>query len=184
MPPSNSSRIRLGLTSASAARVSPSFSRLSSALARIWSGSSSPTMQRSISFCDVKMMRRRTDFVLDDADVAFQIRERRQAFVERDQVADAVHRFELVLLHQLVGDGNAVDTLAALVQLAHAQEDAAVLFQAEIVGFEHAGHLDVERVVHQDRRPGRSAPRPDWQGVRVRARCQSSCSHKKPTVLQ
>ena len=35
-------------------------------------------------------------------------------------------------------------------RLAHAQEDAAVLFQAEIVGFEGAGDLDEERVVHQD----------------------------------
>ena len=30
-------------------------------------------------------------FVLDDADVAVQIRERRQAFVERNQVGDAIH---------------------------------------------------------------------------------------------
>ena len=36
------------------------------------------------------------------------------------------------------------------VQLAHAEEDAAVLFQAEVVGFERAGYLDVERVVHQN----------------------------------
>ena len=107
-------------------------------------------MQRSISLLRSEDDAAQNGFVFDDADVAFQIRERGQAFVERDQIGDAVHRFELVLLHQLVGDGDAIDALAALVQLAHAQEDAAVLFQAEVVGFERAGHLDVERVVHQD----------------------------------
>ncbi len=36
------------------------------------------------------------------------------------------------------------------VELAHAEEDAAVLLQAEVFGFERAGYLDVERVVHED----------------------------------
>ena len=40
--------------------------------------------------------------------------------------------------------------LAALVELAHALEDAAVLLQAEVVGLERAGGLDVEAVVEQD----------------------------------
>ncbi len=39
---------------------------------------------------------------------------------------------------------------AALLELAHALEDAAVLLQAEIVGFERAGGLNVEAVVEQD----------------------------------
>ena len=89
-------------------------------------------------------------FVFDDADVALEVRERRQAFVERDQIGDAVHRFELVLLHQLVGDGDAIDAVAALVQLAHAEEDAAMLLQAEVFGFERARDLDVKRVVHEN----------------------------------
>ena len=89
--------------------------------------------------------------VLDDPDVALQIGEHRQAFVQRYQVADAIHRFELILLHQLVGHGHAIDLLAALIQLAHAQEDAPMLFQAEIRGFERARHLDVQRRVHQNR---------------------------------
>ena len=37
------------------------------------------------------------------------------------------------------------------VQLAHAEEDAAMLLQAEVFGFQRAGYLDVERVVHEDR---------------------------------
>ena len=40
--------------------------------------------------------------------------------------------------------------LAALLQFAHAAEDAAVLLQAEVVGFQRAGGLDVEAVVEQD----------------------------------
>ena len=50
------------------------------------------------------MMRRRIGFVLDDADVAIEVGDLRQAVVERDQVAQAVARFEFVVLHQLVGD--------------------------------------------------------------------------------
>ena len=74
-----------------------------------------------------------------------------QPVVERDQVAQAVAGLQLVELQQLVGDGDAVDALAALVQVAHALEDAAVLLQAEVVGLEGAGGLDVETVVEQDR---------------------------------
>ena len=69
-------------------------------------------------------------FILDDPDVAVEIGDLRQAVVERDQVAEAVAGFQLVELHQLVGDGDAVDLLAAFLQLAHAPEDAAVLFQS------------------------------------------------------
>ena len=100
--------------------------------------------------CEAKMMRRRIGLVLDDADVAVEIGNLRQAVVERDEVAEAVAGFELVELHQLIGDGDAVDLLAALLQLAHAPEDAAVLFQAEVVGLERAGGLDVEAVVEQN----------------------------------
>ena len=73
-----------------------------------------------------------------------------QAVVERNQVAEAVAGFELVELHELVGHGDAVDVLAALLQLAHAAEDAAMLLQAEVVGLQRAGGLDVQSVVEQD----------------------------------
>ncbi len=89
-------------------------------------------------------------FVLDDADVAVEVGDLRQAVVERDQVAQAVAGFEFVELHQLVGDRDAVDAFAALLQLAHALEDAAVLLQAEVVGFERSGGLDIQAVVEQD----------------------------------
>ena len=38
-----------------------------------------------------------------------------------------------------------------VLQLAHAPEDAAVFLQAEVVGLERSGGLDVKRVVQQDR---------------------------------
>ena len=41
--------------------------------------------------------------------------------------------------------------LAAVVQILHAREDAAVLFQAEVVGLERAGHLKIDGVVQQNR---------------------------------
>jgi hypothetical protein len=53
------------------------------------------------------------------------------------------------VLHQLFGDRQPVDALAAGVQFAHAQEDAAVLFQGEVVGVQAGGHLNVERAVDQ-----------------------------------
>ena len=88
--------------------------------------------------------------ILDDADIAVEVRNVRQAVVEGDEVAEAVAGFELVELHQLVGDGDAVDALAAILEFAHAAEDEAMLLQAEIVGFERARDLDVEGVVEQD----------------------------------
>ncbi len=106
-----------------------------------------------------------------------------QAFVERDQIADAVHRFELVLLHQLVGDGDAVDTLAAVVQLAHAQENAAVLLQAEVFGFERAGDLDIERVVHQDGAEDETLGVEIYRQTSFEGDVRSS-SHVQGTVLQ
>jgi hypothetical protein len=72
--------------------------------------------------------------VLDDADVAVEVGDVGQAVVERHEVAEAVAGFELVELHQLVGDGDTVDAFPALLEFAHAAEDAAVLLEAEIVG--------------------------------------------------
>ena len=72
--------------------------------------------------------------VLDDADVAIEVGDLRQSVVERDQVTQAVHRFELALLHQLFGQRDAVDALAAAVQILHAAVNAAVLLEAKIFG--------------------------------------------------
>src|SRR5690348_2676725 len=116
-------------------------------------------------------------FVLDDAYVALQVGKRGKAFVERDQVADAVDRLELVLLQQLVRDRDAIDALRACIQLAHAQKDAAVLFQAEVVGIQRAGYLDIQRIVHQNRAKDKAL------GVEINResffqRDVGSCSHK------
>ncbi len=89
-------------------------------------------------------------FVLDDADVAVEVGNLRQAVVERDQVAEPVAGFQLVEPHQLVGDGDAVDFLAAFVQLPHAPENAAVLFEAEVLGFQGTGGLHEETIVEED----------------------------------
>ena len=43
-----------------------------------------------------------------------------------------------------------VDPFASLVQVGHSREDAAVLFEAEIVGLERSGGLNVEAVVQQN----------------------------------
>ena len=47
--------------------------------------------------------------VFDDADVAVEVGNLREAVVERDEVGEAVAGFQLVELHELVGDGDAVD---------------------------------------------------------------------------
>ncbi len=75
----------------------------------------------------------------------------RKAVVERDQVAEAVAGFELALLHQLVGYGDAVDALAALVEFGHALEDAAMFLQAEVGGLDEARHLHEGGIVEKDR---------------------------------
>ena len=89
-------------------------------------------------------------FVFDQADVGVDVGNLRKAVVEGYQVAQSVAGFQFAELHQLIGDGDAVDFLAALVHVAHALENAAVLLQAEIVDFERAGRLYVETVVQQN----------------------------------
>ena len=97
----------------------------------------------------VRRVARQTGAVLDEADVAIEVGDLREAVVERNQVAEAVAGFELAEFHELVGDGDAIDVLAALVEIAHAAEDAAMLFEAEVVGLESAGGLDVEVFVRR-----------------------------------
>ncbi len=68
------------------------------------------------------------------------------------------------------------------VQLAHAQEDAAMLLQAEVVGFERAGDLDVERVVHQDRAQDEALGVEIGRESAFERDVRRRCCHK-PTVL-
>ena len=69
----------------------------------------------------------------DDVDVAVEIVKLGQPVIERDQVAESIDRLQLAMLHQLVCQRDAVNLFAAFVQFGHAQENALVLFQAEIV---------------------------------------------------
>ena len=89
--------------------------------------------------------------VLDDANVAVQVRDLRQPVVQRNQITQPVDRFELPLLHQLVRDRDAVDLFAAVVQVLHARENAPVLFEAEIFGLKRARDLQIQVVVQQNR---------------------------------
>jgi len=59
-------------------------------------------------------------------------------------------RFELIVLHQLLGQCDAVDFLSACVQLGHAEEDPPVLLQAEVLGLQRGRNLHEEGVVEQD----------------------------------
>ena len=88
--------------------------------------------------------------VFHQPDVGIDVGNLWKAIVQGNQVAQAVAGFQLAELHQLVGDRDAVDLLAALVHVAHALEYAAVLFQAEIAALQSAGRLDVETVVQQN----------------------------------
>src|SRR5689334_5291013 len=89
--------------------------------------------------------------VLDDAYVTIEIAERRQPFIERDQVREPVHRFDLPLLHQLIGERDAVDLFAAVVQVLHARENAAMLFEAEVFVLNRARDLEIGVLVQQNR---------------------------------
>ena len=79
-----------------------------------------------------------------------EIRDGRQTVVELNQIAKPVDRFELVVLHQLIGHRHAIDAFAAIIQLRHPREDAAMFFEAEIVGLKGAGDGDERYVVHQN----------------------------------
>src|ERR1700682_1530765 len=89
--------------------------------------------------------------VLDDANVAVEIENPWQAVIQRYQIAEAIAGFQFVIAQQLIGERDAIDPLAAMIQLSHALEDTAVLFEAEIVAFDCAGYLNEVRIVHQDR---------------------------------
>jgi hypothetical protein len=54
------------------------------------------------------------------------------------------------LLDQLIGQRNAVDALAPVVKVLHPRENAAMLFEAEVLRFERSGDLQVKNVVQKD----------------------------------
>ena len=73
---------------------------------------------------------------MNDADIAVKVNQLRQAIVQRDDVAESIDRFELALAHELVRKTDAVDTLTTLEEFSHAGENAAMLFEAEVLGLE------------------------------------------------
>ncbi len=103
-----------------------------------------------MSFWEVKMMRRSVDFIFNDANVAVDVRDAGQPFVERCKIAEPVHGFNLPAAHELFGQRNTVDSLAALVEIGHSAEDTTVFLERKIVGFEHRGDVQVKRVVEED----------------------------------
>ena len=142
-------------------RASPSFSSVSSAPARMSPGSSSPSRRAVHHLLGREDDAPQQGLVLDDADVALEVENLRQPVVERNQIAQAIAGFQLAVAHQLIGQRDAVDLLGALAQAAHALENAAVLLQAEVVGFQHARGREVVRLVHQDR------PQHETLGVQI-----------------
>ena len=116
-------------------------------VARLFLGQQRPVHQVLRRHGDAAQRR----FIAHDPDVAVQVRDVRQPVVERNQVTQPVHRFQLVVTHQLVRYRDAVDLLAALMQFRHPHENAAVLLDGEIVQPDHARDLDETRIVEHDR---------------------------------
>ena len=85
--------------------------------------------------------------VPNDPGVAVEIGNLRQSVVERDQIAEPVHRFQFAETEQFVRHRHAVDLFVARVQFAHPPEDAAVLFEREILLHDHAGDFDETGIV-------------------------------------
>ncbi len=88
--------------------------------------------------------------VLDDPDVFLDHRTARQAFSQRREIRHAAHRFDLLELGQLVGEGDDVDRALLSQQVAHALVDALVRVKGEIVGFELFRGFRVRGIVKQD----------------------------------
>ena len=86
-----------------------------------------------------------------DAHVPIHIRGAREAVVERNEVGQPVAGFQLTVLQQFVSDADAVHPLPALVQVHHADEDAFVLLEREVVGLQRARHLHEQAVIEHDR---------------------------------
>ena len=89
--------------------------------------------------------------VLDDADVVLDDRPAGQTLSERGQIGHAADGLDLLVAGQLVGEGDDVDGAAGVDQLAHAQEDAAMRVEREVVGLDGFGGLGVGGVIEQDR---------------------------------
>ena len=88
--------------------------------------------------------------VLDDANVAVEIGDLRQAVVERNQVSQAIDRFQLALLHQLVGQRHAIDRSPRSYKSFMRAKMRRCFSRLKSSWFDHARHLEVNGVVQQD----------------------------------
>ena len=88
--------------------------------------------------------------VFDDANVVFDDGPHRQTLGEGREVGHAADGFDLLGTRQFVGQGNDVDGTLLIHQLAHAQEDALVRVEREVVGLKALGGFGVRGVVEQD----------------------------------
>ena len=88
--------------------------------------------------------------IFDDADVVFDDGAARQAFSEGGEIGDAADGLGLFEAGKRVGEGNDVDGRTRVCELGHAQEDAAVRIEGEIVGLDRFGGFGVRGVIEQD----------------------------------
>ena len=88
--------------------------------------------------------------VLDDPDVFLNDRPARQALGERRQVRHPAHRLNFLVAGQLMRQRHDVDGTLLVEQVPHAQEDAPVRVEREVVCLELFGSLGVGRIVEQD----------------------------------
>ena len=66
------------------------------------------------------------------------------------EIGDAADGFDLFEAGERVGEGNDVDGRTRVCELGHAQEDAAVGIEGEIVGLDRFGGFGVGGVIEQD----------------------------------
>ncbi len=88
--------------------------------------------------------------VFDDADVVFDDRAARQTLGERGEVGHSADGLDFFVACEFVRQGDDVDSAAGVDQLAHAQEDAAMRIEREVVWLEGFSGLGVGGVVKQD----------------------------------
>ena len=89
-------------------------------------------------------------FVLDDADILLNVLDARQSIRKRRHVGNAADGLDFFVLSKLLGEGDEVDGTAGFGQLHHAQVDAAVRIEREVVGPEKLGCLRIRRIVEKN----------------------------------
>ncbi len=89
-------------------------------------------------------------FVLDDADVFFDGEAAGQAFGERGEPGDAADGFDFLVAGKLLAEGDDVDDMVAVDELAHAGEDTLMGSEGEVIGAEGGSGFAPGLIVEQD----------------------------------